>query len=169
MNSKKVPFNCTVNLRQEFDKAQPVKVKEIKFHQQNSSEGLDLILKQAQLLLLNPSFKYTHHAAKTLYETIKIPQQNEIQFTRNVVCVEISGTDLDLTLIDLPGIIQSVGENEDIRMIKMITDLVHFYIKKERALILAVITCKDEIENQAIFHMAKQHDPSGSRTIGIFN
>jgi GTP-binding protein EngB required for normal cell division len=168
--------NCFVKLRKEFsaDHLPLKKVVEIPFHQQKSKRGLDTVIKHAQTLLLNPSKELENRKVnnKTLFESIShklqeiLPENNELMFTQNVICVDIQGEDIDLTLIDLPGIIQSVGLNQDKTMIGMIERLVKSYIKKERSLILAVITCKDEIENQAIFHMAREVDPSGIRTIG---
>ena len=49
----------------------------------------------------------------------------------------------------------------------MIEELTLEYISQKRVLILAVISCKDEIENQAIFHLARQVDPIGHRTMGV--
>jgi hypothetical protein len=114
---------------------------------------LDVHILQAQRILLNPSAKPN-----------RLPSKDELMFTKNVVCVELYGQDLDLSLIDLPGIIHNY---HDARMISLVEELVKDYIARERALILAAITCKDEIENQAIFHYCRQVDPTGLRTIGV--
>ncbi|KAJ9075536.1 hypothetical protein DSO57_1035220 [Entomophthora muscae] len=45
--------------------------------------------------------------------------------------------------------------------------MVRTYIGNSRALIIAAISCKDEMENQAIFTLAKEADPHGERTIGV--
>lgn len=49
----------------------------------------------------------------------------------------------------------------------MIEDLVKEYIKKSQSIIIATISCKDEIENQAIVTLAKEVDPAGRRTLGV--
>ncbi|KAL2911200.1 hypothetical protein HK105_209351, partial [Polyrhizophydium stewartii] len=92
---------------------------------------------------------------------------NELAFTRNVVCLDVVGAGVNLALVDLPGIIRSVDRKEDAGSIEMIQDLVRTYIARERTIIVAAITCKDEIENQAIVHLARQADPTGSRTLGV--
>ena len=55
------------------------------------------------------------------------------------------------------------------KLINVVYELVKDYISKERAIILPVITCKDEIENQSIFNLVRLADPTGSRTIGILS
>lgn len=56
--------------------------------------------------------------------------------------LEISGPEVtDLTLVDLPGIIQNVGKGEDRGNIGLVEDLVKSYITKD-CLILLVITMK---------------------------
>jgi len=72
--------------------------------------------------------------------------EDTLAFTRNVIVLEITGADADLTLIDLPGIIQTeVNRDGSIELVK---GLVEQYIKSDRAIIVATISCKDEIENQ---------------------
>jgi hypothetical protein len=75
-------------------------------------------------------------------------EENELQFTKNVVVLEISGGPTDLTLIDLPGIIRNTEKEEDRRYIPLIQDLVKEYIHKDNAIIVAAVTCSDDIANQ---------------------
>lgn len=66
----------------------------------------------------------------------------QLAFSRNVVVLEITGPNVtDLTLVDLPGIIQSVGHGEDKGNIQLVENLVKSYISKD-CLILLVITMK---------------------------
>lgn len=79
-------------------------------------------------------------------EEVKTPlgSVGQLSFSKNVVVVEISGANVtDLTLIDLPGIIHSVGKKEDKANIKLVEDLVKHYIAKD-CLILCVITMKGQ-------------------------
>jgi hypothetical protein len=79
-------------------------------------------------------------------EEVKNPlgSVGQLAFSRNVVVVEISGMSVtDLTLIDLPGIIHSVGKKEDKANIKIVEDLVKHYVAKD-CLILCVITMKGQ-------------------------
>jgi GTP-binding protein EngB required for normal cell division len=142
-------FSCTIKMRIETDGGSVERV----YKNTADSMKLEQYILEAQKILLNPSSKAD-----------RLPAKDELLFTKNVVCVELTGQDVDLTLIDLPGIIHNY---HDARMITLVEELVKEYISKERALILAAITCKDEIENQAIFHYCRQVDPTGNRTIGI--
>ncbi|CAG8449196.1 7137_t:CDS:2 [Gigaspora rosea] len=93
---------------------------------------------------------------------------NALKFTKNVVCIEIKGPDVpNLSLIDLPGIIQHVDRAEDRRFIGLIEELVKDYIRNDKSIIIATITCKDEIENQPIVTYAKEADQGGIRTLGV--
>jgi 16S rRNA A1518/A1519 N6-dimethyltransferase RsmA/KsgA/DIM1 with predicted DNA glycosylase/AP lyase activity len=74
--------------------------------------------------------------------------ENELQFSKNVVVVEITGGPGDLTLIDLPGIIRNTEKEEDQRYIGEIQELVRAYTKKENTIIVATVTCTDDIDNQ---------------------
>ncbi|KAJ3000968.1 hypothetical protein HDV02_000037 [Globomyces sp. JEL0801] len=164
--SKTTSWKCNVKIRNEFDRyGSPLdSVQEVQFCNVNSPNGLDLILKKAQLAILNPS---TDPLSFLNSEIPTYDDENELMFSRNVICVDITGANVDLTLIDLPGIIHSVSSNQDMRMITMVESVVKHYISKPRSLILAVITCKDEIENQAIFHFSREVDATGCRTIGV--
>ncbi|CAG8757780.1 21666_t:CDS:2, partial [Racocetra persica] len=56
---------------------------------------------------------------------------------------------------------------EDRRFIPLTEELVKEYIKNEKSIIIATISCKDEIDNQAIVTLAKEADPLGIRTLGV--
>lgn len=85
-------------------------------------------------------------------------------FTEHCLRVEAQGpTQPRLTLIDVPGLVQTGSEN--IR--KTIADMTDKYIKNSRSIILAVLGAHDEPVNQPIFRMAREADPLGTRTFGI--
>jgi hypothetical protein len=75
-----------------------------------------------------------------------LPAQDELKFTKNAVVLVIKGAQADLTLIDLPGIIQS--DEDSPQNVGLVKDMVTDYIKRERAIIVAAISCKDDINNQ---------------------
>ncbi|THH00719.1 hypothetical protein EW026_g1860 [Hermanssonia centrifuga] len=88
---------------------------------------------------------------------------NQLKFSRNAVCLDLSGPDLtDLAFVDLPGIIQ----NADPETVLLVEDLVTSNIKGN-CLILVTLPMSDDIENQKAARLAKQEDPSGVRTIGV--
>ncbi|KAI8923099.1 P-loop containing nucleoside triphosphate hydrolase protein [Entophlyctis helioformis] len=169
------PWSCAIKLRFEFDSTgAPLKsVREVPFGPVlRSKDSVPLAVRRAQKALLNPSTDaalfVNHHFGDSSQAAIDSDvRSNELRFTRNVVCLDIEGAGINLTLVDLPGIIRTVDKREDSIYIDMIQDLVRSYISHERTIILSVISCKDEIENQAIVSMARDVDPTGSRTIGV--
>eukprot|EP01083_Nonionella_stella_P279783 951669_1 len=88
------------------------------------------------------------------------------KFTRNVVCVEVSGPrEENLVGIDLPGLIQATEFKEDEVYIEMIRELVKDYMRRPNTLIVPVVSCKDDMENQGVLKFAKEADPDEERTL----
>ena len=106
---------------------------------------VEAALRRAQLAILNPSVPSANFVNYTLVspeEALPLKSKKKLAFSKNVVCLSIQGPNVtDLTLLDLPGIIQSVGKNEDAGNIDLVQDLVEHYISKD-CLILLVITMK---------------------------
>lgn len=91
-----------------------------------------------------------------------------VKFSRNVICVEVESTQcVDLTIVDLPGLIQAVENEIDARYIDLVRFLVEDYIRRPNTLIAAVIACNNDMENQLINHLIRKYDRYGSRTLGI--
>jgi hypothetical protein len=59
----------------------------------------------------------------------------------------LPGADVDLALIDLPGIIQT-EQADNGSNVELVQQLVRHYISSSRSIIVATITCKDDIDNQ---------------------
>lgn len=95
-------------------------------------------------------------------------QGNEIGFSENAIYIEVRGRNLvDLSLIDLPGIISNPGEAEKETSVDLIKDLVRKTISRPNCLILTTITMADDFQNQVGVTFAKAADPKGKRTIGV--
>eukprot|EP01083_Nonionella_stella_P035927 98012_1 len=153
-------WQCQVKLRWEHDDLhnRPLGAGEIRtenFESMIYEKGqVDSVVTRAQTALLNPSGRKMG--------------QNELKFSRNVVCIDIQGPGVgNLSIIDLPGMIQAADKREDEKYIHLIRDMVMGYISKEDAIIAMVISCKDDMENQAMRTLARQVDPQGIRSIGI--
>ncbi|KAL2911333.1 hypothetical protein HK105_209197, partial [Polyrhizophydium stewartii] len=146
------PWSCTLRLRFEFDgHGRPLPaVREVPFGPPLADRALvPLAVRRAQKALLNPSTDPARFEAHAFGDDgADDARANELAFTRNVVCLDVVGAGVNLALVDLPGIIRSVDRKEDAGSIEMIQDLVRTYIARERTIIVAAITCKDEIENQ---------------------
>ncbi|CAI2165758.1 22_t:CDS:2 [Funneliformis geosporum] len=166
-------WSCQVSLRKEYDADEKklIRPEETKFGNIIKDKDLvELFARRAQKALLNPNNKpeefFDFDFNDLSYD--EDASRNTLKFTKNVVCLEIKGPKIpNLSLIDLPGIIRLVERDEDERFIRLIEELVELYISKEKSIIVATISCKDEIDNQAIIRLAKKADKLGTRTLGV--
>ena len=89
-------------------------------------------------------------------------------FARDTLSIEICGPNRpQLTLVDIPGLIQSSTKgvsNSDVVMVGRITDN---YIKQPRTICLAVIAATNDAANQPILQRVRKFDPNGDRTLGV--
>jgi hypothetical protein len=72
-----------------------------------------------------------------------------LKFSRDVVVVEVAGAPVDLTLIDLPGIIQNVERPDDEHYKLLVAELAARYMRRPGTIIVAIITCTADIDTQA--------------------
>lgn len=119
-------------------------------------------IRRAQRAILNPSMGH-----KTFLEGTDVGE-NESSFSRNYVSLEISGKELaDLSFVDLPGLIASVGKAGHDHDIELVKNLVTSYIEKESCVILLTVACETDFENQGAYQLAKDLDQEGKRTVGV--
>ncbi|OPB46729.1 Vacuolar sorting protein VPS1 [Trichoderma guizhouense] len=89
-------------------------------------------------------------------------------FSNDVLRIEISGPDRPhLTIVDLPGLIHSETKNQSASDVHLITQIVKSFMSKQRSVILAVISAKNDYANQIVLKLARDTDPRGLRTLGI--
>lgn len=76
------------------------------------------------------------------------------------------GAPANLTLIDLPGLIATTesGSSQEVQLVRQVTEQ---YISRDNAIIVAVISCETDADNQPIYNLAKARDPRGRRTLGV--
>ncbi|CAL1698678.1 unnamed protein product [Somion occarium] len=123
---------------------------------------VELALRRAQFWILNPKDSMNHILSLSM-EELRAPRENALAYSRNVVCLDISGPELtDLSFVDLPGIIQ----NAENHLVQLVEELVLSYIRGN-CLVLITMPMSDDIENQKAVRLAKQVDPYGDRTIGV--
>jgi interferon-induced GTP-binding protein Mx1 len=70
-------------------------------------------------------------------------------------------------LVDLPGLIRTVSDDEDASLITKVQNLVDKYIVQSRTVILAVAPANVDIHNIEILQKAATADPKGLRTVSI--
>jgi Dynamin central region/Dynamin family len=91
---------------------------------------------------------------------------NNKSFSRDLLRLQISGPDHSpLTLVDLPGIIESHSKHKD--NIGLIKSVVDEWIMQRRSIILVVVDARNDAETQGILTRAREVDPQGERTFGI--
>ena len=89
-------------------------------------------------------------------------------FSKNILRIEIIGPDKPkLTVVDLPGLIHAKNKDQSEADIQLISALIQSYIENPRSIILAVVSAKNDIANQAILDRARDVDPDGLRTLGL--
>lgn len=89
-------------------------------------------------------------------------------FARDVLSIEIeNSTTPQLTLVDLPGLIQNETKGVTRADVDLVTEITNHYISQPRTICLAVITATNDYSNQGILTKVRKFDPSGERTLGI--
>lgn len=88
--------------------------------------------------------------------------------TKDILVVSKSGPKMPLlTLVDLPGLVKVVNNDQSREDIKAIEDLTDRYMKSPRAIILAVVGGNQDYIQAPILEKARRFDPTGGRTIGV--
>lgn len=89
-------------------------------------------------------------------------------FSKDVLVVEIEGpTRPQLTVVDLPGIIQAETKDASQADVDMTVEITKSYISLPRTICLAVISGANDYANQPILNLVRRYDPKGERTLGI--
>lgn len=89
-------------------------------------------------------------------------------FSSDVLRVELSGPQQPhLTMVDLPGLFRAGNREQSAEDADLVRDLVLSYMKRERTIILAVVSAKSDFALQEVTQLARQLDPKGIRTLGL--
>ena len=89
-------------------------------------------------------------------------------FAKDVLSFEIEGpTRPQLTVVDVPGLIQNATKGVTEQDKKMVAEITDFYIKQPRTICLAVIQATDDYANQPILTKVREVDVAGNRTLGV--
>ncbi|CAK4033830.1 Interferon-induced GTP-binding [Lecanosticta acicola] len=160
LHMKYMPNEDAHNDGEPFDGwASMEKVMELPFAQVNAKEDLDLVLRKAQLAILNPEtdpalFKGLNAADVTRkqHEALKF------RFSPNVISLEITGLELpDLSLFDLPGAINATENHDDQYLVDFIEALLTVYIRDEAALILLACAANQDVHTSTAFRYIRKH------------
>lgn len=89
-------------------------------------------------------------------------------FSSDILRLEISGPEQPhLTLVDLPGLFQAGSRSQSDADSDKVKSLVLKYMKSPRSIILAVVSAKNDFNNQSITRYSREIDPEGVRTLGL--
>ncbi|KAJ0306107.1 hypothetical protein Brms1b_010558 [Colletotrichum noveboracense] len=89
-------------------------------------------------------------------------------FSKDTLSIEINGPNRpQLTLIDIPGLIQSATKGVSETDVAMVTEITDRYIKRPRTICLAVVSATNDAANQPILQRVRRFDPQGERTLGV--
>jgi GTPase SAR1 family protein len=89
-------------------------------------------------------------------------------FSRDILSIEIEGPDRpQLTLVDIPGLIQSSTRGVTDADVAMVTEITDYYIQQPRTICLAVVSATNDAANQPILQRVRRFDPKGERTLGV--
>ncbi|KAF3025277.1 hypothetical protein E8E15_006966 [Penicillium rubens] len=111
---------------------------------------------------------------REVHETMGLSRSREESskptFTLDVFRLDICGPEEDnLSIIDVPGIFKNTTHGlttkQDMDLVK---DMVLSYMRNPRSIMLTVIPANVDIATQEILEMARECDPEGSRTQGVF-
>jgi hypothetical protein len=97
-----VEWNCTVSLRRCLPNGNN---QVLEFANASDRDAVESILRRAQRAILNPSLNSDVFRSDNLSDQ---PDTDELTFSEDTVIVEIVGMNMDITFIDLPGLISSV-------------------------------------------------------------
>ncbi|KAI9700516.1 MAG: hypothetical protein M1820_006815 [Bogoriella megaspora] len=95
---------------------------------------------------------------------------NAATFSNDVLRLEIHGPcEEHLSVIDVPGIFKNTTPGLTTKQdIAIVTNMVQGFMKNPRSVMIAVVPANVDIATQEILEMAREVDPEGQRTIGVF-
>ncbi|XP_055351896.1 dynamin-1-like protein [Paramacrobiotus metropolitanus] len=73
----------------------------------------------------------------------------------------------DLTLVDLPGLVENRSGDQPDNIKEQVEQLVKSYVRNPNAIILAVHPATSDLANSKSLNIAREVDPNGSRTICV--
>lgn len=89
-------------------------------------------------------------------------------FSTDILRIELVSPDQpNLTIVDLPGLFGASDKNQSDADSTVVHKLVTTYMQQRRSIILAVVAADNAFANQPVTKLARDIDPSGTRTLGL--
>ncbi|KAG8948032.1 hypothetical protein FRC04_010074 [Tulasnella sp. 424] len=129
-----------------------------------NAEDVEKMLRRAQRAILRPELDPTLFLDDSDLHVFGVP----LTFSGNCVCINVEGPNIpDLYFYDLPGIIANVGDGGNEADIRLVEQLAKSYIKKPNCIVLLVISCETDFENQGAGRLVLKDPALRQRTIGV--
>ena len=113
------------------------------------------------------SFKGLSNLIENAKATMKISKHDKA-FSKDLLRVELSNSDRShLTILNLSGLIHSKTKQQSAFDVDLVQEVVQFYMKKSRSVILAMISTKNDYANQIVLKLARAVDKMNSRTLDV--
>jgi len=92
----------------------------------------------------------------------------DVDFTDVPMRIEYHSPDVfDLNLVDLPGYITAVKENQDKTLPKKIKSMCKKYLEDEQNMILCVVSAGADVATSVAVNQARKYDADENRTLGV--
>ncbi|KAG8853986.1 hypothetical protein FRB96_007849 [Tulasnella sp. 330] len=161
-------WTCTVTLRFHVDtEDKPLpEVREVAFGPKLSDKDeVEKVLRRAQRAILRSTLDTSMFLNDEDLRTRGHPAQT---FSQNCICIRVSGPNVpDLYFYDLPGIIANVGEAGNEQDIALVENLAKSFIDRPNCIILLVISCETDFENQGAGRLVLRNPEMKKRTVGV--
>ncbi|KAF9953197.1 hypothetical protein BGZ70_000334 [Mortierella alpina] len=120
------------------------------------------------------AFNKNHHCQDATLDISSIIHEanrllcSSAEISEKVLEITISGPTMSpLTIIDLPGYINTTMDGQDKGIVQTIRDINTRYIKDSRTIILAVVPANVDLNNMFVLGEAERYDEANERTIPI--
>lgn len=137
------------------------------------------VILQLQHIREGPAYAVFNHKNDMMYHDFEevrkeiVEQTNKLtknpkDVTNTPIILKVFSTSvLNLTLVDLPGLIRVPDKDQPANIGEIIRDVVLNEIKGENCVILAVSAGNVDMANSDALNLARFADPTGSRTLGV--
>ncbi len=146
--------------------------------------GAGMVTRCPLVLQLIQTFKqseewaeFAHHQGKRFTNFDEVREEIVAQTNRLSPNLCVSGTSinlrihsphvLNLTLVDLPGLVATPIEGQPADIADQIRNMVKKYVSKSNTIILAITAANQDIATSVGLQLAKEVDPTGLRTLGV--
>ncbi|KAF1981574.1 P-loop containing nucleoside triphosphate hydrolase protein [Aulographum hederae CBS 113979] len=133
-------------------------------------DQMEHVVRAAQVLALTPATLPTPSYFRKLLSlpsTELKASQLEVEFSPNVICVEISGPGkTNLSFYDLPGIIAQVEDRKKNYLVKLVRNLNKEYIKNSNAIVLIACSLESDLDNCKAAALAQELG-AGDRSMSV--